>query len=145
MAKAPVPKAAAEVYADGVPFDQITYVEAKLILKPDRFVSVDSFRQFGKLVQRTAKKVGVGFIADREAGLRPEVREIVFVDTPDFQLYKNAFILRRRIAYLDGFPVGDPEIVFKYRHPEEVKATAVDVRPKIAESTALSSRRKCCR
>jgi hypothetical protein len=132
VAKAPAPKAAAEVYADGVPFDQITYVEAKLILKPDRFVSVDSFRQFGKLVQRTAKKVGVGFIADREAGLRPEVREIVFVDTPDFQLYKNAFILRRRIAYLDGFPVGDPEIVFKYRHPEEVKATAVDVRPKIA-------------
>jgi hypothetical protein len=60
------------------------------------------------------------------------VREIVFVDTPDFALYKNAFILRRRISYLDGFPVGDPEIVFKYRHPEEVKATAVDVRPKIA-------------
>ncbi len=132
VAKAPAPKAASELYADGVPFDQITYVEAKLILKPDRFVSVDAFRQFGKLVQRTAKKEGVGFIEDREAGLRPQVREIVFVDTPDFQLYKNAFILRRRIAYLDGFPVGDPEIVFKYRHPEEVKATSVDVRPKIA-------------
>ena len=131
-AKAPAPKAATEVYADGVPFDQITYVEAKLILKPDRFISVDSFRQFGKLVQKTAKRLGVGFIEDREAGLRPQVREIVFVDTPDFQLYKNAFILRRRISYVDGFPVGDPEIVFKYRHPEEVKATAVDVRPKIA-------------
>jgi hypothetical protein len=131
-AKAPAPKATADVYADGVPFDQITYVEAKLILKPDRFVSVDAFRQFGKLVQRTAKKVGVGFIEDREAGLRPQVREIVFVDTPDFQLYKNAFILRRRISYVDGFPVGDPEIVFKYRHPEEEKATSVDVRPKIA-------------
>ena len=130
-AKAPAPKAATEVYADGVPFDQITYVEAKLILKPDRFVSVDSFRQFGKLVQKTAKRLGVGFIADREASMRPQVREIVFVDTPDFALYKNAFILRRRISYLDGFPVGDPEIVFKYRHPEEVKATAVDVRPKI--------------
>ena len=130
-AKSPAPKAATEVYADGVPFDQITYVEAKLILKPDRFVSVDSFRQFGKLVQKTAKRLGVGFIADREASMRPQVREIVFVDTPDFALYKNAFILRRRISYLDGFPVGDPEIVFKYRHPEEVKATAVDVRPKI--------------
>ena len=131
-AKASAPKATSAVYADGVPFDQITYVEAKLILKPDRFVSVDAFRQFGKLVQRTAKKVGVGFIKDREAGLRPQVREIVFVDTPDFQLYKNAFILRRRISYVDGFPVGDPEIVFKYRHPEEGKATSVDVRPKIA-------------
>jgi len=28
--------------------------------------------------------------------------------------------------------VGDPEIVFKYRHPDEQKATAMDVRPKIA-------------
>jgi len=28
--------------------------------------------------------------------------------------------------------VGDPEIVFKFRHPDEQTATAVDVRPKIA-------------
>jgi hypothetical protein len=33
---------------------------------------------------------------------------------------------------VDGFPVGDPEIVFKYRHPDEQQATAMDVRPKIA-------------
>ena len=33
---------------------------------------------------------------------------------------------------MDGFPVGDPEIVFKFRHPDEQKATALDVRPKIA-------------
>jgi hypothetical protein len=132
VAEAKAPAAAAGVYADGTPLDKITYLEAKLILKPDRFISVDSFRQFGKLVQKTAKRVGVGFVEDRETGLRPEVREIVFVDTPDFRLYKSAFILRRRIAYLDGFPVGDPEIVFKYRHPDEAAATAVDVRPKIA-------------
>ncbi len=123
---------AAGTYADGQPLDQVTYLEAKLILKPDRFTSVEAFRNFGKLVQRSAKKVGVGFIADREAGLRPQVREIVFIDTPDFRLYNNAFILRRRISYVDGFPVGDPEIVFKFRHPDEAAATAVDVRPKIA-------------
>jgi len=119
-------------YADGTPLDKITYLEAKLILKPDRFTSVDSFRQFGKLVEKTAKKVGVGFITDRETGLRPQVREIVFGDTPDFRLYNNAFILRRRISYVDGFPVGDPEVVFKFRHPDETAATKVDVRPKIA-------------
>jgi hypothetical protein len=119
-------------YADGSPLDRVQYLEAKLILKPEQFTSVQSFRDFGKIVQRTAKKVGVGFIEDREAGLRPEVREIVFGDTPDFRLYNNAFILRRRIAYVDGFPVGDPEVVFKFRHPDEEKATALDVRPKIA-------------
>jgi len=131
-AAATTASAAAATYADGQPLDRITYMEAKLILKPDRFTSVDSFRQFGKLVERTAKKVGVGFITDRETGLRPQVREIVFGDTPDFRLYNNAFILRRRISYVDGFPVGDPEIVFKFRHPDEATATVVDVRPKIA-------------
>jgi hypothetical protein len=93
---------------------------------------VQSFRDFGKIVKATAKKRDVGFIEDREAGLRPEVREIIFGDTFDFRLYNNAFILRRRISYVDGFPVGDPEIVFKFRHPDEQKATALDVRPKIA-------------
>jgi hypothetical protein len=119
-------------YADGAPLDRVQYLEAKLILKPDRFTSVQAFRDFSKIVQHTAKKLGVGFIEDREAGLRPEVREIIFGDTPDFRLYNNAFILRRRISYVDGFPVGDPEIVFKFRHPDEQQATAMDVRPKIA-------------
>jgi hypothetical protein len=119
-------------YADGVSLDNITYLEAKLILKPDRFTSVQSFRDFGELVQRTAKKVGVGFIADPESSERPQVREIIFLDTPDFRLYNNAFILRRRVSYSDGFPVGDPEIVFKFRHPDEQAATRLDVRPKIA-------------
>ncbi len=119
-------------YADGTPMDAVTYLEAKLILKPDRFTSVQAFRDFGKIVEKTAKKVGVGFIPDVEAGLRPQIREITFGDTSDFRLYNNAFILRRRIAYVDGFPVGDPEIVFKFRHPDEKQATALDVRPNIA-------------
>ena len=122
----------AATYADGHPLDRVQYLEAKLILKPDRFTSVDAFRDFGKLVQRTAKGLGVGFVADPESGLRPQIREIVFLDTPDFRLYNNAFILRRRVSYVDGFPVGDPEIVFKFRHPDETQATALDVRPKIA-------------
>ena len=44
-------------YADGHPLHQIQYLEAKLILKPDRFTSVESFRNFGKLVKKVARKV----------------------------------------------------------------------------------------
>jgi len=121
------------VYNDGHPHDTITYLEAKLILKPDSFTSVDSFREFGKIVARTTKQIEkVDFIPDPEAGLRPKIREILFFDTPDFRLYNNAFILRRRVTYVDGFPVGDPEIVFKFRHPDEKVAAAMDVRPKIS-------------
>jgi hypothetical protein len=125
-------KAGSASYSDGHPLDVFQYLEAKLILKPDRFTSVESFRDFGKLVKKSAKSEKVGFIDDPEAGRRPEIREIVFVDTPDCRLYNNAFILRRRVSYVDGFPVGDPEIVFKFRHPDEHKTAALDVRPKIS-------------
>src|ERR1019366_9037877 len=108
--------AAKTTYSDGHPCDVIQYLESKIILKPDRFTSVQSFRDFGKLVQRTAKKVGVEFVGSPRANGRPEIREIVFGDTSNYRLYNNAFILRRRIPYLDGFPSGDPEIVFKFRH-----------------------------
>ena len=39
--------------------------------------------------------------------------------------------LRRRIRYEDGFAVGEPEIVFKFRHPDVQKVAEVDVRPQI--------------
>src|SRR5260370_36310097 len=125
-------KAEVSAYSDGHPLDQFQYLEAKLILKPDRFTSVESFRDFGKLVKRTAKGLKVGFMDDPETGRRPQIREIVFADTPDYRLYNHAFILRRRISYVDGFPVGDPEIVFKFRHPAEQEAAAVDVPPQIS-------------
>ena len=75
-----------KTYSDGHPQDSVQYLEAKLILKPDRFTSVQSFRDFGKIAQETAKKLKVGFITDPNTGLRPEIREITFGDTPDFRL-----------------------------------------------------------
>ena len=125
-------------YADGTPLDRVQYLEAKLILKPDRFTSVQSFRDFGKIMQRTAKKVGVGFIEDSKAGLRPEIREIVFGDTPDFRLYNNAFILRRRVAYGVWFPGGGSGNRLQSSvTPMKQAATAMDVRPKIAGRPAI--------
>ena len=124
--------AANATYSDGHPLDVVQYLEAKLILKPDRFTSVQRFRDFGKRVEHTAKQVGVAFTVTPNANARPEIREIVFGDTAGYDLYSHAFILRRRINYVDGFPVGDPEVVFKFRHPDEQRAAAIDVRPNIA-------------
>jgi len=38
-------------------FHQIEYLEGKLILQPDHFTSVETFRDFGELVQRTPRAV----------------------------------------------------------------------------------------
>ncbi len=115
-------------YSDGSPYDEVHYLECKLILKPERFTSAQAFLDYGELVARVAKAAGVGCNA-RDVSLKPELREIVFLDTPDFRLYNNAFILRQRTRYEHGFRVGDPEIVLKFRHPGLQAAVAVDVRP----------------
>jgi hypothetical protein len=118
-------------YSDGHPLDDVHYLECKIILKPDRFTSRQGFVDFAKLARRAAEKADVDLSTDHLDGQRPEIREVVFLDTADFRLYNNAFILRRRISYEDGFPVGDPEVVFKFRHPDMQKTAELDVRPQI--------------
>ncbi len=118
-------------YRDGMPYNQVQYVECKLILRPNHFTSRKSFFDFAKLLRRPAAQNGVKFATGEFADAPLQIREVLFLDTADFRLYNNAFILRRRIPYQDGFPAGDPEIVFKFRHPDIQKAAETDVRPNI--------------
>lgn len=118
-------------YADGMPFNEVQYLECKLILRPNHFTSRKSFFDFAKVMRHSAEESGVDFSIGGFAEEPLHIREVLFLDTADFRLYNNAFILRRRILYRDGFPVGDPEIVFKFRHPDIQKAAEADVRPNI--------------
>ena len=119
-------------YADGRRCDELGYLQCKLILKPERFTSAHVFKEFARLVHRAADATGVAYQHTPKLDKRPEVREVLFLDTGDFHLYNHAFILRRRISYEDGFPVGDPEIVFKYRTQDMMVAQSTDVRPRIS-------------
>src|SRR3984893_17323280 len=118
-------------YSDGSPLDEVQYLECKLILKPDRFTAAKVFFEYGELVAQTAKKFGIDFL-NKGVVLKPAIREVLFLDAADFRLYNNSFILRRRIRYRDGFPAGEPEIVFKFRNPDIQKAAELDVRPNIS-------------
>jgi hypothetical protein len=120
-------------YSDGHPLDEVHYLECKIILKGDRFTSVENFHDFSKIVRRTAEASEVKCATEEFKGLRPQIREVLFLDTQDFRLYNNAFILRRRLDYVDGFAVGDPEIVFKFRHPDLQKAAEMNVRPNLVD------------
>jgi hypothetical protein len=118
-------------YSDGLPLNEVKYLECKIILQPNHFKSRENLFDFGKLMRRPAKESGVDLDTKGFADEPLQIREVLFLDTPDFRLYNNAFILRRRIPYKDGFPTGDPEIVLKYRHPDLQKTAEMDVRPRI--------------
>jgi hypothetical protein len=142
MAKEPtrpekVPEMKPGKYSDGHPLDEVQYLECKIILKPERFTSAKSFWEFAKLLKPTAKEYDVSFSTEGMEDTKPQIREVLFVDTKDFRLYNNAFILRRRIPYQDGFPVGEPEIVFKFRHPDLQKAAEMDIRPNLIGATKI--------
>jgi hypothetical protein len=118
-------------YADGLPLNEIQYLECKLILRPNHFTSRKSLFDFAKVMRRPAAETNVDFSSEEFVDAPVQIREVLFMDTTDFRFYNNAFILRRRIPYEDGFPVGDPEIVFKFRHPNIQAAAEMDVRPRI--------------
>ena len=119
-------------YADGLPIHEVEYLCCKLMLKPNHFTARKSLFEFAKVMRAPAKEHDVRLSTAEFADAPLKIREVLFVDTADFRLYNNAFILRRRIPYEDGFPIGDPEIVFKFRHPDMQKAAETDVRPQIA-------------
>ena len=118
-------------YADGTPLDPIRYLVCKITLKPDHLTSREDLFGIGELVRRPAKDNGIAFRARSFSAQPHGIREVQFLDTTGFRLYNNAFILRRRVRYRDGFPDGPPEIVFKFRHPDAQKAAEMDVRPNI--------------
>jgi hypothetical protein len=66
-----------------------------------------------------------------------QVREVLFFDTPAYDLYNNHFIVRLRTLYHDGWPMGTPELTVKFRHAELERAAAVDIRPALAGETRI--------
>src|SRR5258708_27998259 len=78
-------------YADGRRFDELRYLQCKLIVKPDRFTSPRVFKEFAELVRRAADASGVAYHHTPRLHERPQGREGPFLDTGDFPLYDTAF------------------------------------------------------
>lgn len=123
------------IIIQNTPSDNINYSECKIILQPHHFLSAQGFKDFWKIVKRTAKKTGVEVFEAKDAFVN-QVREVLFYDTPTHDLYNNHFIVRLRSFYKDGWPDGLPELTVKFRHPEFAPAAAVDVRPATPTTSA---------
>lgn len=118
------------------PHDDLHYREYKILLRPERFTSPQAFKDFWQVVKRVAKEFDVR-LEEAEHAFANQVREVLFFDTPDFDLYNNHFIVRLRTLYHEGWPAGTPELTVKFRHPEFEKAAEVDVRPALAGETRI--------
>lgn len=118
------------------PHDDLHYREYKILLRPQRFTSPQAFKDFWQVVRRVAKQFDVRLEQDDHA-FDSHVREVLFFDTPDFDLFNNHFIVRLRTPYQDGWPSSTPELTVKFRHPEFERAALVDVRPALAGETRI--------
>ncbi len=113
-----------------LPDDVVHYREYKILLQPDRFTSKHGFLEFWQQAAHTLKKLKLKVDVEDQA-FDSQVREVLFYDTPEFDLYNNHFILRKRTFYDQGWPRPDHELTFKYRAPDLKAAAAVDVRPQL--------------
>jgi hypothetical protein len=108
--------------------DSIHYREFKILLKPEDFLDlITDVRDYWKLVKSVARQTVVR-IVEHPDPFAPELREVVFLDTPSFDLYRRSYILRRRTPYKLGKPGSAYELTFKFRNPDATKAASVDVR-----------------
>ncbi len=124
-------------YSDGHPLDEVHYREFKILLKPDHFTQAHQFKEFGKLLRHAAAELDVALYTDKVLSEANQVREVVFYDTHHFDLYNQAFILRKRTLFKDGFASGAPELALKFRHTDIAAAAAMDVRPKEAGNSRI--------
>lgn len=118
----------APIFPDGHPLDEVHYREYKIILRPERFRTSQAFLDFAGLVRHAVKQTaGAKFVP-----LDPNehhIREVLFYDTRRFALYRNAFILRTRRIFQNGWPTDEQELTIKFRHPSLEAAANVEMIP----------------
>jgi hypothetical protein len=114
----------------GHPLDEIHYREYKILLRPERFFRPERLEEYWHILEDIAKSCDVKVTTNHHAFHRM-IREVLFYDTPEFDLYRNAFILRKRTFYKDGWPERDHELTVKFRHADMDAAAAVDIHPRL--------------
>src|SRR5215831_3388136 len=66
-------------YADGMPIHSPEYICCKLILRPNKFHSRESFFDFGKVMRTPAKEHGVKYTTEGFLEQPVKIREVLFI------------------------------------------------------------------
>jgi hypothetical protein len=108
--------------------DRIHYREYKILLQPDRVGGPDGFEKFWRKIEAVADECKVD-VARGKGGFKPQIRDVLFYDTKDFDLYRNAFILRQRTRHHGARPDKVHELTVKFRHPDLNKVQGLHLHP----------------
>jgi hypothetical protein len=100
----------------------------KLQLDPELPTGPQRLADISAIVREAAVASGVGFGEIDRPGERG--RAVIFYDTADFALYRNNFMLRKRV-YWEHDGATREELVFKFRHSDRSLVTAMDPRPAV--------------
>jgi hypothetical protein len=99
----------------------------KLPLDNLRLAEPEALVDFWRIVRRAADVTGIE-LSEANSPIRTRARTVIFYDTDRFDLYRNNFVLRKRISFRCDHSVHEA-LVFKFRHPDRRSAESVDPRP----------------
>jgi len=111
-------------------YEALHYREFKVMLKAADFdQTIDrEVRDYWKLARRVAGELEIN-IHRNETEMEPHYRDIVFLDTPRFDLYRQGFMLRVRRPYAGLDPAPTYELTLKFRGPDIARAWKMDLSP----------------
>ena len=117
------------------------YAEFKVLLRPDKLQRIFQAYDLWQHMRGAVEQAGVRYEPIvGEPSIRQ--RDIMFYDTPDYRLYENHFILRRRTHFRDGWSTAHDELTFKFRHAEEEKVRVMDMRPGLLGNARIKFKRE---
>jgi hypothetical protein len=99
----------------------------KLPLDRSRLNDAKALAEIWHIVRGAADVSGVG-LSEPDSPMQTRARTVIFYDTDKFDLYRNNFVLRKRIS-LARDDSAHQALVFKFRHPDRRTTESVDPRP----------------
>lgn len=111
-------------------YESLHYREFKILLKPEDFdepMEVE-VKDYWKLVRHVAEELLIN-VRRSDEETTPHFRDIVFLDTPGWELYRNGFMLRVRRPYVGTEPAKQYELTLKYRGADIAKTEKMDLTP----------------
>lgn len=121
-------------------YESLHYREFKILLKAEDFDPNDldtEVRDYWKLARRVAGQLLIS-VRRSETERQAQHRDVVFLDTPKFDLYRKGYMLRVRRPYEGPEPGKAYELTLKFRGPD----IALAERMELAAAKGLPGRAK---